>query len=101
LAEGLEVHAVFAGAVAARLAPQIGREAGHALVEHAAEQVRTSGAPLREVLANDPALATPGADMILDAAFDLTPSVDAAAGWTSRALATADRMRERLSSPDR
>jgi 3-carboxy-cis,cis-muconate cycloisomerase len=114
LAEGLEVHAdrmraninatrglLFADAVAARLAPQIGREAGHALVEHAAEQVRTSGAPLREVLANDPALATPGADMILDAAFDLTPSVDAAAGWTSRALATADRMRERLSSPDR
>ena len=115
LAEGLEVDAdrmranidatrglLFADAVAARLAPQIGREAGHALVEHAAEQVRTSGAPLREVLANEPAFATArrGAK-ILDAAFDLTPSVDAAAGWTSRALATADRMRERLSSPDR
>jgi 3-carboxy-cis,cis-muconate cycloisomerase len=112
LAEGLEVHAdrmranidatrglLFADAVAARLAPQLGREAGHALVEHAAEAVRATGASLREVLANDPALASAGG--VLDAAFDLTPSVEAAAVWTDRALAAADRIRERLSSSDR
>ena len=114
LAEGLEVHAdqmranidatrglLFADAVAGRLAPQVGREAGHALVEHAAEAVRATGAPLREVLAHDPALAQPGAEQVLDAAFDLTPSVEAAAVWTDRALAAADRIRERLSSSER
>ena len=60
LAEGLEVHAdrmranidatrglLFADAVAARLAPQLGREAGHALVEHAAE----AGARHRRIVA--------------------------------------------------
>ncbi len=112
LAEGLEVHAdrmranidatrglLFADAVAARLAPQLGREAGHALVEHAAEAVRATGASLREVLAKDPALASAGG--ALDAAFDLTPSIEAAAVWTDRALAAADRIRERLSSSDR
>jgi 3-carboxy-cis,cis-muconate cycloisomerase len=113
LAEGLEVDAgrmrtnidatrglLFADAVAGRLAPQVGREAGHALVEHAAAQVRATGAPLREVLAHDPALAQPGAEQVLDAAFDLTPSVEAAAVWTDRALAAADRIREHLSSSE-
>ena len=90
---------LFADAVAGRLAPQLGREAAHALVEHAAEQVRATGASLRAVLANDPALA--GAGGVLDAAFDLTPSVEAAAGWADRALAAADRICERLSSSDR
>jgi 3-carboxy-cis,cis-muconate cycloisomerase len=92
---------LFADAVAGRLAPQVGREAGHALVEHAAAQVRAAGAPLREVLAHDPALARPGAEQVLDAAFDLTPAVEAAAVWTDRALAAADRIRERLSSSER
>jgi 3-carboxy-cis,cis-muconate cycloisomerase len=57
LAEGLEVDAdrmrtnidatrglLFADAVAARLAPELGREAGHTLVEHAAGEVRATGA---------------------------------------------------------
>jgi 3-carboxy-cis,cis-muconate cycloisomerase len=113
LAEGLEVDTdrmranldatrglLFADAVAARLAPQIGRESAHDLVEHAAAQVRTSGAPLHEVLANDPALAQPGADTLLNAAFDLTPATNAAAAWTDRALAAADRISERLSSSE-
>jgi 3-carboxy-cis,cis-muconate cycloisomerase len=111
LAEGLEVDAdrmranleatrglLFADAVAGRLAPQMGREAAHDLVEHAAMQVRATGASLRAVLANDPALAQPGAGQLLDAAFDLTPSTDAAAAWIDRALATVDRICERLSS---
>jgi hypothetical protein len=55
---------------------------------------------LRDVLANDPALAQPGAEQILDVAFDLTPSVEAAAVWTDRAVAAADRIRERLSSSE-
>ena len=51
-------------------------------------------------MANDPALAQPGADAILDAAFDLTPSIEAAAAWTDRALAAAEQIRERLSSSE-
>ena len=92
LAEGLEVHAdrmranidatrglLFADAVAARLAPQLGREAGHALVEHAAEQVRTTGAPLARGAGERSRPRDAGRRQILDAAFDLTPSVAAAA----------------------
>jgi 3-carboxy-cis,cis-muconate cycloisomerase len=90
---------LFADAVAARLAPQLGREAAHDRVEHAAGEVRATGASLRQVLANDPALAQPGVEHVLDAAFDLTPSVEAAALWTDRAVAAADHIRERLSSP--
>ena len=112
LAEGLEVHAdrmranidatrglLFADAVAARWR-RAGREAAHALVEHAAEQVRPSGAPLARGAGE---LIRPsrsrGADMILDAAFDLTPYVDAAAGWTAAPCGGGTRSRERLSSP--
>jgi 3-carboxy-cis,cis-muconate cycloisomerase len=111
LAEGLEVHTdrmranidatqglLFADAVAARLAPSLGRAVAHTLVEHAAEQVRSTGTPLREVLTKDPAFAKSGGDGVLDAAFDLTPSIAAAAAWTDRALATVDLIRERLSS---
>jgi 3-carboxy-cis,cis-muconate cycloisomerase len=90
---------LFADAVATRLAPQMGREAAHDRVEHAAGEVRATGASLRQVLANDPALAQPGVEHVLDAAFDLTPSVEAAALWTDRAVAVADDIRERLSSP--
>ena len=43
---------------------------------------------------------SPAQTQILDAAFDLTPSVEAAAGWTDRAVAAADRIRERLSSSE-
>jgi 3-carboxy-cis,cis-muconate cycloisomerase len=112
LAKGLEVEVdrmranldatcglLFADAVAARLAPQMGREAAHDVVEHAAGEVRATGASLRQVLANDPALAQPGVGHVVDAAFDLTPSIAAAALWTDRAVAAADHIRERLSSP--
>ena len=39
---------LFADAAAARLAPKLGREAAHALIENAADDVRETGAPLRD-----------------------------------------------------
>ena len=64
LAEGLVVDAdrmranidlthglLFADAAAARLGARLGRETAHRLVEHAAEQVRQTGASLADVLA--------------------------------------------------
>jgi 3-carboxy-cis,cis-muconate cycloisomerase len=99
LAEGLEVHPermranldatnglLFADAVASRLAPALGRDAAHHLVETAADAVRAGRGSLRDVVAADPAVQAAGTAM-LDAAFDLSPAVDAAALWTDRALA--------------
>ena len=90
---------LFADAVAGRLAPALGREAAHTLVEHAAEAVRATGRHLREVLAEDPALASHG-DAIAQA-FDLTNAVaSAAAAWTDRALQHVAGLEARL-NPDR
>ncbi|MEX0851702.1 MAG: adenylosuccinate lyase family protein [Bauldia sp.] len=79
---------LFAGAAAARLAPKLGREAAHRLVERAADQVRAGGASLQAVLADDPSipqrLRAP-----LAAAFDMTPDIEAAAAVTDRVLADA------------
>jgi 3-carboxy-cis,cis-muconate cycloisomerase len=106
LAEGLEVHPermrknldatkglLFADAVAVRLAPSLGREAAHALVERAAAAVRDTGRDLGAVLAED-ANAALSAD--LDTAFDLAPAVAAAARWVDGALAEAERARAAL-----
>ena len=91
---------LFADAAAARLAPRLGREAAHALVEHAAEEGRASGRPLAEVLASSPAVPH-DAGAALQAAFDLAPAVTAAAAWTDRALAEAERVRaELIAQPD-
>jgi 3-carboxy-cis,cis-muconate cycloisomerase len=73
---------LFADAAASALAPKLGREAAHRIVEEAANTVRATGLSLREVLANDTSLPK-GA---LDAAFDLMPAIDAAAAMTDRAL---------------
>ena len=107
LAEGLEVHPermranldatcglLFADAAAARLGARLGREKAHALVEHAAGEVRRSGETLRAVLERN-AEAT-GAGVDLAAAFDLAPSVAAAGPWVDRALHNAERVRARL-----
>jgi 3-carboxy-cis,cis-muconate cycloisomerase len=109
LAEGLVVDAgrmrrnldatqglLFADAVAARLAPSLGRNRAHEIVEHAADRVRTSGSSLRNVLTTDPELSRDVPAEALDAAFDLGPSVEAAAAWVDRALAEIGRIRERL-----
>jgi 3-carboxy-cis,cis-muconate cycloisomerase len=109
LAEGLVVNAdrmrqnldatqglLFADAVAARLAPSLGRNRAHEIVEQAADQVRTSGSSLLDVLKTDPELSRDVPDDVLSAAFDLGPSVEAAAAWVDRALAEVGRIRERL-----
>jgi 3-carboxy-cis,cis-muconate cycloisomerase len=93
LAEGLEVDParmaanleatrglLFADAVAAELAPSIGAGAAHRIVTQAADAGRVSGEHLRDVLARDHAVA----GSVLDRAFDVTTSVDAAAAWIAR-----------------
>jgi 3-carboxy-cis,cis-muconate cycloisomerase len=102
LAEGLEVDParmlanldathglLFADGVAARLGATLGREAAHALVEHAAGEVRRSGEHLRAVLARDPAIS--GVD--LAPAFDLAPAIAAARPWVDRAVEQATSVR--------
>jgi len=104
LAEGLQVDAarmssnisltrglLFADAAAARLSPRLGRAAAHDLVEHAADEVRRTGATLPAVLA-----AGPGAGPELDSAFDLAPAVAAARPWVDRAVQHAAAVRGRL-----
>ena len=53
-------------------------------------------APLRDVLANDPQFTADVPADALDAAFDLSPSIEAAAVWVDRALAEIDRVRTRI-----
>jgi 3-carboxy-cis,cis-muconate cycloisomerase len=109
LAEGLVVDAarmrlnldatrglLFADAVAARLAPRLGRAAAHELIEQAAKKVRVSGLSLQDVLAQDPQIAASGAKADIAAAFDFGPAVEAAAHWVDRAVEEADRTLERL-----
>jgi len=107
LAEGLVVDAermrsnidltrglLFADAAAARLGALLGREAAHRLVEHAAEEVRRTGASLAEVLAQDPAARDSG--VALTPAFDIAPAVAGAERWVDPALRHAEAIRARL-----
>lgn len=102
LAEGLEVNTdrmlanigatgglVFADAISSRLAATLGRDAAHRLVEEAADEVRRTGRPLRDVLAGDPRVT--GLGDALEHAFDMESSIEAAVVWTDRALAAATR----------
>ena len=89
---------LFADAAAGRLGARLGREAAHRLVEHAAEEVRQTGAPLAEVLARNPAARD--ADVDLTNAFDLAPAVAAAARWVDPALRHAAAIRARLAAKD-
>jgi 3-carboxy-cis,cis-muconate cycloisomerase len=82
---------LFADAVAARLAPKLGREEAHRLVEKAAEAVRDSGTPLQDVMQRM-------APIPVDDAFDLSSSIAAAGAWVDRALSNAARIRDILSS---
>jgi 3-carboxy-cis,cis-muconate cycloisomerase len=106
LAEGLTVDAgrmranldltqglLFADAAASRLGGTLGREAAHALVEHAAGEVRRSGRPLRAVLEAMPE----AKGVALEPAFDLTPAINAAGPWVDRAIQEADATRALLS----
>ena len=67
---------LFADAAAALLAPSLGREAAHALVERAAARVRDGGGSLREVLAAEFGVA----DELMAPAFDMSRAVASAAG---------------------
>ena len=104
LAEGLEVAPermranldatrglLFADAAQSRLAPILGREAAGAAVERAADRVRAEGIAFREALEEGLGQHAAAAADALDRAFDLTPSLDAAALWADRALAEARR----------
>jgi 3-carboxy-cis,cis-muconate cycloisomerase len=82
---------LFADAAAARIGAKLGREAAHALVEHAAGEVRRSRTKLRDVLERDPALVDAGID--LEPAFDLSPAISAAATWVDRAISYAADIR--------
>ena len=106
LAEGLVVYPermranidltrglLFADAAAGR-SGRVGREGAHRLVEHAAEEVRRTGAALADVLARNPAVRDAGVD--LADAFDLAPAVAAAARWVDPALQHAAAVHARL-----
>jgi 3-carboxy-cis,cis-muconate cycloisomerase len=75
----------FAEAAAAALSLRLGRETAHKMVEAAAEKVRVTRSPLRDVLRAEPSIPAALRDD-LDAAFDLTPALAAAAGMTDRVL---------------
>jgi 3-carboxy-cis,cis-muconate cycloisomerase len=77
---------LFADAAAAALAPKFGRAEAHKLVEKSADTVRTSGASLRQVLLKQADIPAPVRKAV-DAAFDLAPSIAAAAAMTDRVLA--------------
>ena len=83
---------LFADAAAARLSPLLGREAAHARIEQAADEMRRTGGTLQDVLARDMALQS--AD--LTTAFDLAPAIAAAGPWVDRALAHAAAVRQAL-----
>jgi 3-carboxy-cis,cis-muconate cycloisomerase len=87
---------LFADAVAARLAPALGRDRAHHLVERAADRVRASGASLQQVLRSDPDFAADVPGDALAAAFDMTPAINAAGAWVDRAAAEIEKVRARL-----
>ncbi|MDF3063549.1 MAG: purB [Microvirga sp.] len=108
LAEGLEVDArrmranldltkglLFADAAAAALAPSLGRERAHRLVEEAADEVRQTGRDLRAVLTESAGEHAAS----LEAAFDLAPATAAAAQWVEPAIAAAERALAQLDPP--
>ncbi len=80
---------LFADKVAARLSPRLGREAAHALVERAAETVRTTGRHLADVVREDPDMAGIG----VDEAFDVSAALEGASAWVDRAVKDARTVR--------
>lgn len=85
----------MAGAVAAALAPSLGREKAHSLVEAAANTARTTGTPLRDVMIGDANL-PPKLHPAIESAFDIRPSVDAASAIVDPIVAEARSVRARL-----
>lgn len=87
---------LFADAAAGRLAPLCGRQAAHALVERAAGVVRDTGAPLLDALMALEGRPADATRALLEPAFELRPSVEAAATFVDRAVAAARPVRDRL-----
>ena len=82
---------LFADAAAVCLAPIMGGSQAHDVVEQACERVRLTHEPLRDVLMSIDWLPTaelqnPRVQALLDAAFDPTPAIEAAALWADRAI---------------
>jgi 3-carboxy-cis,cis-muconate cycloisomerase len=93
---GLTRGLLFADAAAARLSALCGREAAHMIVARAADVVRDTGRPLLDALLALDGL-PPGADRKrLAPAFDIAPSIAAAATFVDRALAHAAAVRGRI-----
>ncbi len=89
---------LFAGAVAAALAPSLGREQAHRLVEEAAGAARASGKPFRDVvLADCPAKAR----QAIENAFAIDPAIDAASAAVAPIVAEARTVRARLAARKR
>ncbi|MGA7325272.1 MAG: adenylosuccinate lyase family protein [Rhodomicrobium sp.] len=110
LAKGLQVYPermlrnlnetkglLFAEAVAAILAPKLGRQKAHALIEEAAAKVRDTGASLQDVLASEP-IAASTKDSPVAEAFSLAPHINAAAHWVESAVAASRAIRAKLTS---
>jgi 3-carboxy-cis,cis-muconate cycloisomerase len=102
--EGLEVDAarmrrnleadgggLQASAVAAALAPSMGREAAHARVADGARRARAEGRALRAVLSEDPAVRAALSPEALERALDPERSTGAANALVDRALAARER----------
>ncbi len=107
LAEGLIVHPdrmrenlattgglIFAEALAVRLAPRLGRQAAHSLIERAADAARQGGRSFREVLAEQESIPAG----LLEAGFDLAPALAAASTMVDRAVAEARSIRTRIAA---
>jgi 3-carboxy-cis,cis-muconate cycloisomerase len=99
LAEGLEVYParmlvnlqatkglLFADVAASRLAPLIGRETAHDMVNHAADQVRIGNRTLKQVLLEDAAGGNAEMAAAIEQAFELDSAVEAASVWTDAGL---------------
>ncbi len=95
---GITRGLLFADAAAARLAPYLGAETAHAVVEEAASQVRSGVGSLEEALSAVLARKPEIADLDMAAAFDVAPAVMAAAGATDRALAALNALDSEQSS---
>lgn len=83
---------IFTESVVARLAPTLGRERAHHVVERAAAVVRDTGEPLQDVLAKDTEISKTLRAGLPDA-FSMVPAIDAAVAMTDRALAAAKAIR--------
>jgi 3-carboxy-cis,cis-muconate cycloisomerase len=88
---------LFADAVSARLAPALGREAAHRIVEEAADVVRDTGEMFQTALAEQSGIpARLRAEV--QSAFDLTPAIDAAAAHADRVVKVARTVRREFAA---